>query len=136
MGNSKAFPKFTTIFLIVVSTLFQFTTEAGDNENSSLQPSTPQKTSKILHLQADRHELLAKHHAFAEEVDGISHNKPWHKFYAEENFRKAHDSRKRARKVERVEKQLDTDTVAGKATPPIARNRIVVLLSEVEFKES
>lgn len=119
MGDFKAFPKFTTIFLIVVSTLFQFTTAAGDNENSPLQPST----SKILHLQADRHETLAKHHAFAEEVDGISHNKPWHKFYAEENFRKAHDSRKRARKVERVEKQLDTDTVAGKATPPLARTR-------------
>lgn len=105
---------FSVIFLTITNIFFV---------NQAMSASNPSYTSQALHKEADKHEYLAKHHEYLSHYDGMETSRPLRKAYADELSAQASKTRQKAQKVEKVERQLKTNTVAGNSSPPRARTR-------------
>ncbi|PWN33620.1 uncharacterized protein FA14DRAFT_63932 [Meira miltonrushii] len=112
---------FKAIFsLILLIATYSFVTLIDQTIAASTNPS---QASQALHKEADKHAALAEYNRLASGYDGIKSWRPLRKEWANEHHNKAIEVRKKAQKVENLGRQLETNTVAGNASPPRGRTR-------------
>lgn len=114
-----------TIFLIAMSIFCQliYQSKAASHDNNPTHFSTPSQASKAFHSEADLHEMAARHNEYFSHVDENIGNRPLRKIVAHQNAVKGLEFRKKADENDRLAKQLETNTVAGKEPSTRARTR-------------